>query len=331
MNVPDLQRLHEIDFSLSRWQASLPNHLRVHPRDSDPGDVPAESASPFPKQAATLHGRYLHLRILLFRPTTVELSSGAFLQADAAGMTTDFQRGVVKTCVRSCVSAAHELIALVWDGVEEGREARATVPWWYAIFYLYTAGTVILAVLLTPNLRLVFCHLEVAPGVHGDGVSRLQSSWSLCVKALSVYQQSGSMFARRCLWILRAIYDQRSAQGDAAVERGAEPSATAPETDAAVAEGPPHPHPLPSAMTTRPSTRANGSGTITPTTWQALANAAFEGAGAMGPAMDHHHTGIVADDFLLDLYWPAVSMDWLQSQADGKGIVGGVDVDTSML
>ncbi|KAL8381864.1 hypothetical protein RB595_005895 [Gaeumannomyces hyphopodioides] len=332
-NVQDLQRLHEIDFSLSHWRTSLPVHLRVHPSDTNNSDVSAESGSPFAKQAVTLHGRYLHLRILLFRPTTIELSSGAFLQADAAGMTTDFQRGVLKACVRSCVSAARELIALVWEGVEQGKDARATLPWWYAIFYLYTAGTVILAVLLTPNLRLVFCHLEGAPGAHGDPESLLQVSWSTCVKALSVYQESGSTFARRCLWILRAIHDQRSAQGDLVTDRSPEMADIIPETDAAVTEG--SMHPLPSAIATRPSTRANGSGTITPTTWQALANAAFEGSGALGPAADHH-TGTAADDFLLDLCWPAGNMDWLHNQPDGfdqapARIGGGVDDDTTML
>ncbi|EJT78521.1 hypothetical protein GGTG_03621 [Gaeumannomyces tritici R3-111a-1] len=340
INIQDLQRLHEIDFSLSRWRASLPIHLRVYSSDRYNGGASAESGSPFAKQAVTLHGRYLHLRILLFRPTTVDLSSGAFLQADAAGKATEFQRGVVKACVSSCVSAARELITLVWNGIDEGKDARATLPWWYAIFYLYTAGTVVLAVLLTPNLRLVFCHLEAAPGApgaHGDPEgnpeSLLQASWSTCVKALSLYQQSGSTFARRCLWILRAIYDQRSTQCDVAADRSPEIAATVPETDAAAAEA--STHPLPSAMVTRPSARANGSGTITPTTWQALANAAFEGSGALGPAAGHH-TGTAADDFLLDLCWPAGNMDWLHNQPGGfdqgpARVDGVTDGDTAML
>jgi hypothetical protein len=240
--------------------------------------------------------------------------------------------------VRSCISAAHELIALAWDGVHEGVEGAPALPWWYAIFYLYTAGTVILAILLTPSLCLIICR-DIYPE-DGESTTRpqklLQTSWERCVEALSVYQRSGSVFAKRCLWILCTIYDQRTSQeehpgipqdsgiagGIGASEAYGEPAP--PDLGMAAAE---RLSSMPLAMSNRPMTRAaNGSGTITPTTWQVLANAAFAGGAAVpSPAVaDHHHAA--ADEFLLDQYWPAGNMDWLHNLPDGLDRTP-VDVD----
>ena len=131
------------------------------------------------------------MRILVYRQATVDFSTKKFAEAQEKELLTDFQYTILRGCMQSCISAAQELIALIHSGVY----AELNLPWWYAVFYLYTAGTVILAVRVTSTLR------EVGP----EHYTTLQHSLTMCTEALSKYAKADSFFARKCLGVLLTV------------------------------------------------------------------------------------------------------------------------------
>uniref|UniRef100_A0A8H7K9X2 Zn(2)-C6 fungal-type domain-containing protein n=1 Tax=Bionectria ochroleuca TaxID=29856 RepID=A0A8H7K9X2_BIOOC len=106
--ISKLTLVVEVDNELARWRQQLPQHLIFQP-----SELSGETNPIYTRQAALLHFRYLHLRILLFRPITIDLSSGILLAATEPQRSTDFQHMVITGCVRSCVSAAQELVDLL--------------------------------------------------------------------------------------------------------------------------------------------------------------------------------------------------------------------------
>ncbi|TLS26180.1 hypothetical protein PpBr36_04858 [Pyricularia pennisetigena] len=294
VNIPDLQKLLEIDMRLARWRKQLPAHLQF-PFPTKDSDL---YSNIFARQAVVLHCRYLHLRIMLFRPTTVELSNGQFFEAEAAGATTDFQRQVLQACIRSSVAAARELIELIWKGVAS-EERPPTPPWWYSVFYLYTAGTVILAILLTPNLRLAF--YDCCRGNRHEQ-ELLDVSWAQCVEALSISKRSGSLFAKRCLWILQAVYDQRATNDNMNV-----PEDAGPGRSEAVGSQP--------AAVSRPHCQRHGVQTAV-TGQEPEANVSL-GTGLPNNACLMTASQQYTDDLLLQLSWPSGNMDWLYNMSHG--------------
>ncbi|TLD03900.1 hypothetical protein PgNI_11292 [Pyricularia grisea] len=294
VNISDLQKILEIDMRLARWRKQLPAHLQF--------PLPAKNSelcsTVFAKQAVVLHCRYLHLRILLFRPTTVELSNGQFFEAEAAGATTDFQRQILQACIRSSVAAARELIELIWNGMASD-EGPPTPPWWYSVFYLYTAGTVILAILLTPSLRLAF--YDCCRGNRNEE-ELLDVSWAQCVEALSISKRSGSVFAKRCLWILQAAYDQRATNDNMNAPEGAGPGRSEATGSQLVTVSRPH------------SQRQGAQTAITGREPEANLSA---GTGLTNNAAFLTASQQYTDDLLLQLSWPSGNMDWLYNLSHG--------------
>jgi hypothetical protein len=89
------------------------------------------------------------------------------------------------------VLAAQEAISLIDDNLLTG----AVPAWWYYIFYLYTAATVLLAAKLCPALEgeLDYCSLEV--------------SWKKCIEIMRGLEDRYES-AKRCLATLEVFHDQ---------------------------------------------------------------------------------------------------------------------------
>lgn len=62
---------------------------------------------------------------------------------------------------------------------------------------LYTAGTVILAVLFTPTFRLAQQH----------NLASLETSFQMCINSLSYFAEADGGFAKSCLLILHTAYN----------------------------------------------------------------------------------------------------------------------------
>lgn len=118
-------QLLDLDKSLNEWRNQLPGYIRLTPEDDILG--PGSHI----RQALALHCRYLHLKMLMFRPSTVEAARGGRFNLSDNGLT-DLQRSMAVGCVHSCIGAAEDIIRVL--------HARCTnmhgkLPnWWYTVF-----------------------------------------------------------------------------------------------------------------------------------------------------------------------------------------------------
>ncbi|KAH7311356.1 fungal-specific transcription factor domain-containing protein [Stachybotrys elegans] len=126
--LAEYSQMIELDASLGEWWDQLPDYLRV--RHS--GDVVGNEIHR--RQAVSMRCRYLHLKILLFRPATVDASRGNLLDEPAPGVQglTDLQRSLAVSCVHSCVLAAQELIQVLHSRctINKGQLPNA----WHSVF-----------------------------------------------------------------------------------------------------------------------------------------------------------------------------------------------------
>ncbi|CAI7630663.1 unnamed protein product [Penicillium glandicola] len=187
--------IFELDRSLARWTRSLPPHLR---EDSSAVSINAI----FCRQRIVLRARFLHVRMLLFRPT---LSKYCAVRDNA---TTDplvstndsFPHRVALQCSVICVKAAQESIELIYNNVPVDGTGGPLPAWWYNILYVYTSATVLIAG------RLCSAILDEVTE------SAIVQSWNHALEVLRKYQ-SYSTSARRCVAALEILYEQVASEG----------------------------------------------------------------------------------------------------------------------
>lgn len=186
-HLEDCDPLLDIDSRLERWSDEVPSYLQY-----DKETEITDDRGTFRTQAITLYCRYLHLKILLFRPITVDLAQSRYLDASTSSNRSVLKHAFATGCIESCICAAQELIHVL----SSERNVDQLPVWWYSVFYLYTAGTVILAVLLTPTLQQA----------QQSDLASLELSFSKCIKSLSHFAVADGGFAKSCLLILHTAY-----------------------------------------------------------------------------------------------------------------------------
>jgi hypothetical protein len=224
-NTIDLGAVIQLDSALVKWEKALPERLKAS--SSEMRDEITH------RQAVILHMRYLdllpldhvgvsdllfrllHARSLLFRPI---LASFCLAQrTDCAGHLDTLEGRVLQQCAELCVSTAKEIISVLLD--HQTDDTVGLLPaWWYRVYYVYTAATILIATKLCP---------EVFPGA---SISR---AWSQAMSVLKGHEKFGQS-VRRCvaaLHFLAAKIVQDSAGGSEAVRRntGASRQHTPPE------------------------------------------------------------------------------------------------------
>ncbi|KAJ5779911.1 hypothetical protein N7457_005071 [Penicillium paradoxum] len=187
--------IFELDRSLTRWTRSLPLHLR--------GDSSVIPATPiFYRQSIVLRARFLHVRMLLFRPT---LSKYCAVRDNATtdplvSTTNSFPHLVALQCSIICVKSAQESIELIYNNVPADGTGGPLPAWWYNILYVYTSATVLIAGRLCSTILA-----EVTE-------SSLTQSWNHALEILRKYQ-TYSTSARRCVAALEILYEQVASEG----------------------------------------------------------------------------------------------------------------------
>ncbi|CAG8365171.1 unnamed protein product [Penicillium salamii] len=200
--------IFELDHCLSRWTKSLPEHLR--------GDSALVSANPiFCRQSIVLRARFLHVRILLFRPT---LSRYCAIRDNTTSdslipINDSFPHRVALQCSIICVKAAQESIQLIYNNVPTDGTGGPLPAWWYNVLYVYTSATVLIAGRLCS---------EILAEVREESITQ---SWNQALEILKKYQ-SYSTSARRCVAALEILYEQVASED-------APPSHHGPRSDAA--------------------------------------------------------------------------------------------------
>ncbi|KAL4888826.1 fungal-specific transcription factor domain-containing protein [Aspergillus ambiguus] len=185
-NLEFTAHINEIEKSLLLFYSDLPPSLRWEGVDRrQPGDMQMS------RKSNILRARYLHLKILLYRPMLTHLyrchqqrprpsclsnledpHSSAYLR-------------IIEDCSYKCVDAAEQLVSFL---AITGEECRPI--WWYSVLYMFTAGVVLIFANLCPQVTDQF------------PPSALGNAWKDCLEFLEekVVSSSG---ARKCAHDLR--------------------------------------------------------------------------------------------------------------------------------
>ncbi|KAH8700820.1 fungal-specific transcription factor domain-containing protein [Talaromyces proteolyticus] len=201
----DNNSIFRVEAGLSRWKKEIPSCLQFNGQNEV-----SKLGSVFHRQSNVLQARYLHLRILLFRPvftffqdrdtTWAELFSDAFLQYSVA-----------QQCVVQCIKAAQQLVELIHSNLQQDGSMGPLPAWWYNVFYIYTAATVMTATRLYPS---------VATDIDE---SLLTQSWNCALETLRAYQEY-SRSAKRCLVTLEVLHEKVVGGIQAQNEEATEPT-----------------------------------------------------------------------------------------------------------
>lgn len=202
----DFNLLLRLDAKLLHWQEHLPKHVRFDPdaKTADPNIL-------FRRHCHLLHHRFLNSRILLFRRLLVQLAARHSQRAAPPSRST-LQESLTRSCIEICTTAAQDLVEII----EPYIGTWLVPPAWFTVFckhswaftlhctvvltwrqVLYTAGTVIAVVLLTPPFRAYSTP---------EKLQSLRACWSQCIECLSEYKKQGAPAAAQCLSNLRKMH-----------------------------------------------------------------------------------------------------------------------------
>ncbi|KAL4899441.1 hypothetical protein BDW74DRAFT_189049 [Aspergillus multicolor] len=163
-----LPAILDIDRALDEYEQSLHPALQWGPGAQSP-------LSEFPlcrRLSNVLHARFLHLRLLLYRPAFSEYCSALSDQGRGAvnskAGTRRWSMLCRSNCAAGCVQAACDLI----ESLSRATMQDASGAWWYGIFYLISAGFILL--------------LAYSADASFDGLDEehRDRAWELCIQTL---------------------------------------------------------------------------------------------------------------------------------------------------
>jgi hypothetical protein len=193
-NINDLTETLKLDQSLMIWASSLPNHLRP-----DSIANPNQQYSPiFHRQANVLRSRYLHTRILLFRPilsrfcltqpdTTYPLSSSAQNMEHES-----LPQHLALACSNLCLRAAHDAIHLIYSNLDRENITGPVPQWWNCILFTYSAATILQAARLRPMASSSY---------------NIDTSWNHALEIIRSFEPL-SPLVQRCVLALEILADK---------------------------------------------------------------------------------------------------------------------------
>lgn len=143
-----LSAVLDMDKAMWAWAQGLPLYLQPQPN--------AEKSKTQLRQTNVLFLRHRFLRILLFRPILARVCHVSRGAEPPKTLENRLASDITLECAISCVRTALEVIDLFEDtlathGLTELDEVLSS--WWYNIFYLYSAATVLVAGRLHPLIE----------------------------------------------------------------------------------------------------------------------------------------------------------------------------------
>ncbi|GES66788.1 C6 transcription factor [Aspergillus terreus] len=188
--------IFQLDRALTKWTKSLPPHLRGSYYAGGSGNIV------FYRQSVVLRARFLHVRMLLFRPILSKYCTARDMgdTDPLISIHDSFPQRVALQCSIICVKVAQEVVELIYTNIPADGTSGPLPAWWYNILYVYTAATVIIAGRLCPAI------LEEVTE------SALTRSWDSALEILRKYQ-SYSTSARRCVAALEILYERVVSEG----------------------------------------------------------------------------------------------------------------------
>lgn len=190
-HINHLTETLKLDQSLMIWASSLPSHLRP-----DPITGPNQKYNPiFHRQANVLRSRYLHTRILLFRPI---LSRFCLAQPDTTYTSSSSARDMTHeslpqhlalACSNLCLRAAHDAIHLIYCNLDRETITGPVPQWWNCVLFTYSAATVLQAARLRPM---------------GSPNYNIDTSWNHALEIIHSFDPL-SPLVQRCLLALEML------------------------------------------------------------------------------------------------------------------------------
>ncbi|KIW10032.1 hypothetical protein PV08_11808 [Exophiala spinifera] len=144
--VIDINHVIDIDNKLDTFRKGLPPHLHFDDRLVEASDKMGKS--PLSGPLVHLRARFLHIRIILYRPfflhrarrskhpatTRTDLSLGSFAEA------------ITHQGMLTCIRTAQQILDLIHArSLSDNPSARVAVQWWHIVTYVYTATTILIA------------------------------------------------------------------------------------------------------------------------------------------------------------------------------------------
>ncbi|KAH7310824.1 fungal-specific transcription factor domain-containing protein [Stachybotrys elegans] len=125
----DFSTMTRLDRLLDEFEASLPDVLtwKAHGEASRCGDTVLR------RQSNVLQARFLHLRLMLHRPSFTAYCSSArqaALRGEASQRTPNLTAALHAECAKSCVQAAHDLV----KSQENAILNNVAGAWWFSLF-----------------------------------------------------------------------------------------------------------------------------------------------------------------------------------------------------
>ncbi|KAL5363427.1 fungal-specific transcription factor domain-containing protein [Aspergillus floccosus] len=188
----DISRdIEAIKTSLSSFCSTLPRALRW-----EKPDLRGHREQQVLRQTNILRARYLHLKILLYRPMLTRVyrfcqqrasSRPSFL--DRPELNPSAPSNIIQGYACKCIDAALELIEFLGSTDETHRPI-----WWYSVLYMFTSGVVLILATVCSGITQQF------------SISTLEDAWNQCLVFLEE-KVSNSSSARKCAHDLRKAYD----------------------------------------------------------------------------------------------------------------------------
>ncbi|KPA36366.1 cutinase transcription factor 1 beta [Fusarium langsethiae] len=177
----DLDRVVQLDRCISRWESRLPNHLRWDFLGSNSDKIAQ-------RQAVILRMRFLHARILLLRPVLSRFCLSPF-PSERPQAEDNLQARVIQQSAMFCVTTAQNMINTLVTHQSMDSTVGLLPAWWYRVYYVYSAATVLIAAKLRPD---VFSAAEIG------------QSWGQAISLLKTHEQFGQS-AKRCVTALHIL------------------------------------------------------------------------------------------------------------------------------
>ncbi|KAJ5750658.1 hypothetical protein N7533_007686 [Penicillium manginii] len=201
MKHSSLDVIMELDDKLSTYEANIPpvlNWTGMHP----PLSPNSYQDAIFKRQRNVLRARFIHLRLLLYRPMFTQLCSDDrmdFARQTGSGSDSDkptigLEKNVIYNsmsvnCAAACVRAAVELVS----HVHATYRTSLTDAWWYNGFYTSTAGFVLI---MSYSCRSILDQIDV---------HAVDETWRKCEEVLTTMSLF-SLSARNSLQFLQVTH-----------------------------------------------------------------------------------------------------------------------------
>ncbi|EEP76551.1 conserved hypothetical protein [Uncinocarpus reesii 1704] len=192
----------EHDRALTKWCRNLPLHLR------DPSSRVQRNPI-YHRQAIVLRARFLHVRMLLFRPTLGKYCTARDVTTTDPLISQDYSltQRVALQCSIICVKVAQEVIEMIYNNIPTDGSNGPLPAWWYNVLSwpddpqdVYTAATILIAGRLRSSI------------VNEVSEASISHAWLCALEILRKYQ-SYSTSARRCVAALEILHDRVVSEG----------------------------------------------------------------------------------------------------------------------